>query len=65
MKEYLLPLFETEDRNLVHLKSKYKGTNSSMASLESLPSKHLKTVYDELKLSELLSNELSKFPNLA
>jgi len=54
----LLPLFESEDRNYVYLKSKNKM--SPTITLESLSAKSVRTVYEELKLSEALNDELSK-----
>lgn len=58
VREYLLPLFEAGDRNYVYLKSKNKM--SSVSTFESLSAKSLRTVYEELKLSDFLYKELSK-----
>jgi len=57
VKEYLLPLFEAEDRRLARLKTKMQP--SPLAGIEMKSPRTINTVYDELKLSDTLSNELS------
>ena len=52
VKEYLLPLFEADD--LKHIHHKAKQTLTSLAQ----PAESTTTVYEELKLSAELSNEL-------
>lgn len=58
VKEYLLPLFEADDKKFIHSKGKANMPMLSQMTANKSP-KAVKTVYEELKLSETLSNELS------
>ena len=53
VKEYLIPLFENEDKKYNSTKTKIKDTKSVKST-----SKNKKSVYKELKLTEKLSDEL-------
>ncbi len=61
VKEYLLPLFEADDKKFIHSKGRMQLAAlsrmevSTMSAVKQSPP----TVYEELKLSETLSNELS------
>ncbi len=64
MKEYLLPMFEADDKKHIHSKGKIGFT--ALTRIAGLPSEKMSpkqepptTVYEELKLSEKLSNKLS------